>query len=430
MTPRVRVVALAAAAALALAAAPPPLVHRDVMIPDLVAGRRALAAGDFPTASAAIRRALARVPDDPGLLFNLAQVEVRAGHPDEALRLLDSLSRRATGFDPVVDPRFLALADRPGYAAMMERFDLGAPQVMRSAEVAYIDDANLFPEGIAADPRDGTLYVGSIRERKIVRVGRDGRVTDFTRARQDSLLGVLGLRVDDRRRLLWAVAAGGPEVEERERGRSGLWAFELGSGKLVRRWMSPPGQEATFNDLTLDARGRVYVTDTDSGALFSTSGPDGALEVFLAAGQLRAPNGIDVAPDGQRLYVASSGRGITAVDLASKQTTGLAVPRDVVALGIDGLYAQGRTLIAVQNLIGRPRVVRYTLRSPLEIDGLEILESRHALYDLPTTGTIWKGGFYYVANPHLDHLDASGAVAPSDSLTRLVILRLPLGGEH
>ena len=104
------------------------------------------------------------------------------------------------------------------------------------------------------------------------------------------------------------------------------------------------------------------------------------------------------------------------------------MPRDVVALGIDGLYAHGKTLIAVQNLIGKPRIVRYTLRSPLEIGGLEVMEARHPLHDLPTTGAIWKNGFYYVANPHLDHLDARGAVVASDSLARLVILRLPLDG--
>ena len=96
---------------------------------------------------------------------------------------------------------------------------------MRSTEAFRIDDASLFPEGIAVDPRDGTLYVSSILKRKIVRVSPDGRVEDFVRERQDSLLGVLGLRVDAKRRLLWAVAAGGPEVEEAERDHSGLWAL-------------------------------------------------------------------------------------------------------------------------------------------------------------------------------------------------------------
>jgi len=59
---------------------------------------------------------------------------------------------------------------------------------------------------------------------------------------------------------------------------------------------------------------------------------------------------------------------------------------------------------------------------------MEVMESRHPLYDTPTTGAIWKGHFYYVANPHLDHLDANGAVVPSDTLARLVILRMPLEG--
>ena len=80
----------------------------------------------------------------------------------------------------------------------------------------------------------------------------------------------------------------------------------------------------------------------------------------------------------------------------------------------------------MQNGIGRPRLVRYFLRSPREIARMEVLERRHPLQDEPTTAAIWKDRLFYVPNTHLDHTDAKGALAPADSLGDPVILRLRL----
>lgn len=112
------------------------------------------------------------------------------------------------------------------------------------------------------------------------------------------------------------------------------------------------------------------------------------------------------------------------MDLRTKEVAGVAVGAGVVTVGIDGLYARGKTLVAVQNGIGRPRIVRYFLRSPREIGRMAILERRHPSYDEPTTGTIWKNDFYYIPNTHLNSTDAQGALALSDSLGDLVILKL------
>ena len=413
------------AAALAIAAAPKStLVQRDSLQPIFTEARASLVKGDFAAAATTMRRALQVAPGDPVVLFNLAQLEARAGNEAAAFDFLDSLSRQGLGFHPSSDPTFQRLlANREGWAALLERYELGSPPELRSAEAFRIDQPNLFPEGIAVDPRDGTLYVSSILQRKVVRVRPDGRAADFVAGGQDSLLGALGMKVDVARDLLWVAATAGPELPDL-RGRSGLWAFDLRTGRLARRWMA----SGFLNDLAIDRRGRVYVTDSGSGAVWTTSGLEDELTPFLPAGTLRTPNGIDVSADGRRLYVATSGRGITAVDLATKQTTGLAAPREIVTVGIDGLYATKNALIAVQNVIGYPRIVRFALRSPLEIDALEVLETRHPLHALPTTGVIWRDAFYYVPNTHLRHVDQNGAVVPADSLTRPVILRLPLQG--
>jgi sugar lactone lactonase YvrE len=400
-------------------------IQRDDLLPHLQEAWAARAKGDLPAATGALRRALGVVPGDPVVLFTLAQHLLRQGDREGALGVLDTLADLGSGYHPCASPLFARLADHPGYAALLAKLDRLEPPVVRSRPAFTLREPDLFPEGIACDPRDGTLYVSSVLKRKVVRVRPDGRVEDFIRPGQDGLLGTLGLKVDVRRGLLWVAASGWP-ANAGEANQSGLWAFDLASGRLAHRWLLPDSTSHTLNDLVLDRAGNVYVTGSGDGALYRARGPGGELETFLPPGTFRAPNGIAVSPDGRTLYVATSARGVVAVDLRTKDVAGVAVPAGVVTSGIDGLYARGRTLIAVQNGIGRPRVVRYFLRSPREIAGMEVLERRHPSYDEPTTAAIWKDRLFYVPNTHLDHTDANGALAPADSLGDPVILELGL----
>jgi hypothetical protein len=406
-------------------AAPVPAIQRDELLPVLQEAWAARAKGDLPAAMGALRRALGVVPGDPAALFTLAQYTLRSGDRDGALGLLDTLADLGAGYHPCVSPLFARLADHPGYAALLAKLDRLEPPVVRSHPAFTLHEPDLFPEGIACDPRDGTLYVSSVLKRKVVRVRPDGRVEDFVGPGQAGLLGALGLRVDVRRGLLWVAASNWP-TSPQEANRSGVWAFDLAGGRLAGRWLLPDSTQHGLNDLALDRAGNVYVTGTGDGAIYRTPGPGGELETFLPPGTFRAPNGIAVSSDDRTLYVATAGRGITAVDLRTKAIAGVAVPAGVVTVGIDGLYARGRTLIAVQNGIGRPRVVRYFLRSPREIARMEVLERRHPSYDEPTTAAIWKDRLFYVPNSHLDHTDANGALVPADSLSDPVILVLSL----
>lgn len=385
----------------------------------------ALAKGEPGRAGEALRKALDLVPGDPGATFNLAQAYVRTGEKQKALDLLSQLAERNLGFHPDSDPEFQTLALLPGYRTLLQTIDRLEPRVVRSHAAFVIHESDLFPEGIACDARSGALYVSSILKRKIVRISRDGQVTDFTNEHQDGLFGVLGLRVDEARGELWAAASGGPEQPEDEN-RSGLWAFDLATGKLVGKHLLPAGTPHLLNDLVVDAAGFVYATDTTTGAIYRAGGVEGTIEPFAVPGTFRSPNGIALSSGGQSLYVASAGRGISMISIATREVSDLRAPADVVTLGIDGLYSYGHDLIAVQNAIGRPRLVRYVLTSPDEIDRVEILESRHPLYDTPTTAAICKGRVYYVANPHLDHAAANGALTPGASLADLVVLELPL----
>ena len=71
-------------------------------------------------------------------------------------------------------------------------------------KVAYeIPENDLIPEGIAFNPKTRAIFVSSTWKRKILKISSDGKVEDFIKSGQDGILGVIGMKVDAERQLLW-----------------------------------------------------------------------------------------------------------------------------------------------------------------------------------------------------------------------------------
>ena len=78
--------------------------------------------------------------------------------------------------------------------------------------------------------------------------------------------------------------------------------------------------------------------------------------------------------------------------------------------GIDGLYLDGRTLIATQNGTSPERVIEFALDPSLaRIESETILERATPTLGDPTHGVVIGGDFYYIANSGWDTLDDHGA---------------------
>ena len=79
------------------------------------------------------------------------------------------------------------------------------------------------------------------------------------------------------------------------------------------------------NDVTIDSRGRLYVTDLTGGAVYRVDGP-GQLARILAVPDIQRPNGIQISPDDKQLYLIEANgaeggaRMIRAYDLSPDGT--------------------------------------------------------------------------------------------------------------
>ncbi|HEU5161611.1 MAG TPA: SMP-30/gluconolactonase/LRE family protein, partial [Thermoanaerobaculia bacterium] len=186
--------------------------------------------------------------------------------------------------------------------------------VSAGATLETLYDAGVFTEGPAAAP-DGAIYfsdiTGSARSKEaghIMRYDPRSGAVSFYRSPSGMANGII---FDLEGRMVVAEGAdfGGRRVTRTEMatGRSEVLAA-LFEG---RHFNSP-------NDVTVDARGRIYFTDPryvgrefielPVMAVYRID-PDGSLQMVIAdAGK---PNGVAVSPDQKTLYVASGDNGAT-----------------------------------------------------------------------------------------------------------------------
>src|SRR4029077_18335591 len=174
---------------------------------------------------------------------------------------------------------------------------LGAGFSLRAAtptlESIPIPGTKAFPESITS-ARDGTLYVGRRGYGGIVRVKpRTGESTVFVQPGALDSRSILGVFADEASNTLWACsndlsALGGPATG-RETG-SALKGFDLktGSGK---RSVSLPGSHAFCNDITVDRKGSIYVTDSANPTILKLSPGATTFEVFVQDPAFSPPQG-------------------------------------------------------------------------------------------------------------------------------------------
>jgi len=384
-------------------------------------------AGDPPKDHVSqLREALRAAPDNGGVMWELAKAEAKAGSTTEALLWIGRVLDQGLDVD-IEDPAFQSLEGKKEFTKLTIRAAANRVTPRGSTVLFTIPEKDLIPEGIAYDPVEDAYFLGSIHKKKIVRVGRDGRAEDFTSSGQDGLWDVLGLRVQAAQRKLWAASRAGASAGP-DAGKCGLFVYDLGTRKLIRKLiLDDPSGKHLLNDIAVTPNGEAFVTDSDFGAVWRVRTATDVFEPLVPAGTFIYPNGIALAPDGATLFVADFSRGISRVDIAGGSVTPLAHPATISLTGVDGLYMDTDGLVAVQNDIPLPRVVRYALSPGMDrVVSVRILEARHPLFAIPTTGALVGDFLALLATSHLDALTPSGPLAPDATLGDVVVLKVPL----
>jgi len=260
-------------------------------------------------------------------------------------------------------------------------------------------ERNLFiPEGVEYDAAGRRFLLGSLREGTVFALAADGKLTP---AFQDpELRSSVGIEVDAKGGRLLVANSDASVFTTNGPGQAKLSVFELASGKRLATVdlgaaLGASAEEAKFfaNDVTVDAAGIVYVTDTRAATIYRVDGEYRAsvLRRFDAAKEL-APNGLVAHPDGY-LLVAGGSKLYKVPVAAPDQATPVSLPTEIA--GADGVVwlPDGRLAIVANQ---QNRVVAFT--SP---DGWKTAElAGVAKYEVMASTAAVVGDQLYVVHPH------------------------------
>lgn len=328
-------------------------------------------------------------PTHGGVTYALASALALTGDTAGALDALHHFAKLGNAADVAADSDFVALRQRPAFIQLAAQLAKNHDPVVRSRVAFTLDQPDLLTQGIAYDPTQRVFYIGSVRQRKILRVSPYGVLSDFVTAPRDSLRAPMGMKVDPGRQALWVTVSARPQMlgyNPADSRRSGLSRYDLKTGKLTGRYLiRPDGAYHVLGDLTIRKRGDVYATDSRGPAIYWIPSGSDSLEKFLESPLLLSAQGLALTSDERWLYVADYARGILRADLHTRSIELLPCPDTVAALGIDGLYLFGGELVAIQKGMTPARVVRLTLAPRGDrLLRAEVLERAHPQHAEPT----------------------------------------------
>ena len=362
----------------------------------------------------------------PRAALQLMSTETFAGKPDEALQSFaqfvamgqsDEVVLKGKSFDPLRDlPRYKGI-----YADMVANTigKSGAEEVLQLQSTARI------PEDIDYGPETKQFYISTVLGKQILQVNMTGGTTVFANAPDQ--WPMMALKVDPRRRVLWATEValdGFAAVAKEDWGRSAILQYNLRSGRLLHRIEGPP--KTALGDLALAANGDPIVSDGEHGGVYRVNRKTLSV-VRIDAGDFVSPQTAAALPDGTHLLVPDYVRGIGLLDLHTRQVVWIPMDGKHALSGIDGLYAVGNTLLATQNGTSPERVVRFAVNaSKTRVLSESIIERATPTLGDPTHGVMVGDYFYYIANSGWDGLDEHGVAKEGKTITAPRIMRVNL----
>jgi len=209
-------------------------------------------------------------------------------------------------------PIALGVAQAVDHAALVV-LSFIVPATIQKVESIAVPGTKAFPESITSSS-DGALFVGRVGDGGIVRVEpRTGESAVFVQPGAAGSRSILGVFADEASNTLWACSNDLSALGGAATGRdtvSALKGFDLKTG-VGKRSVSLPGPHAFCNDITVDSKGSVYITDSANPTVLLLSPGATAFEVFSSSQQFLPPregaaglDGIAFGSDGN-LYVTT-----------------------------------------------------------------------------------------------------------------------------
>ncbi|OEK00589.1 hypothetical protein BFP97_03300 [Roseivirga sp. 4D4] len=348
-----------------------------------------------------IRKADEMRPNHPAIVPKLAAAWALTGRKIRSIQKLNQMLLMDATFNFVDNPDFDNVRTHKNYKRLIALQTRLAEEEVNDELYMTIDAGHLHPESFVI-LKNGEMLLGSVREKKIVKVGLDGKVTDWV----ETPYAVLGMKADFARGNLWVSTAAMPEMkgfEQADNGKSVVLQIDLNTGKIIQGISYD--EESIIGDLEVDQENRLWLSNSMTPFLSrdntDTSDYLGAFnrkQFDLSDGYFNL-QGLTLTDDENYLYVSDYIKGLFRIDINDTDIDDVFAPESSLLKGIDGLYYYDNSLIAIHNGTKPYRVVQYFLNaSGLNIESERIINRGGESLGEPTLGQVKDGYFYYLAN--------------------------------
>ena len=340
-------------------------------------------------------------PNNPTVVYNLAGAYALNDRKIRSIQKLNQLLLMDATYDFKQNEDFKKIRRNKGYdelVALQEKLN----RVEEHDEVfRTIDIGEIHPESFVIMD-NGDVLLGSVREKKIVRVDLEGAKIDLVKTEYS----VLGMHIDPANGLLWAATAAMPEMIDynpADKGKSLIMQVDPTSGIVIQGLEYDEG--TIVGDLAIDKESRVWLSNSLEPTLWRSNADTADYMGAFVRKQFDLSNGffnlqgLALNDDERYLYLSDYITGIHRIDTETDDVVKVFAPEEILLKGIDGLYYYENSLIAIHNGVKPYRIMQYFL----DDTGQHILFGRvinqgGASLGEPTLGQVKDGYFYYLAN--------------------------------
>ena len=401
--------------------------------PEALNGRlvHAYQAKDYPTFLVLSRQLLAVSPGDPRAIYNVASGEALAGDAAQSFRLLERLLQMHLDLGAEKDPDFAELRKSAAWTEYADHLKAMRQPVVQSSLAFSLPDKGMIASSVAFDAVRGDTFVGSARERKVLKRIKDGSVSEFL-SEKDGLLGVSSLLLDQTRNQLLIGTSAFPfmhNFKKEDEGKAALFVVDLLTGKILRSaFLAVPGEHHIVMQMTQDQKGNLFVVDSGSSEIRRLRRSSSELELFISSVVFRAPRGLALSSDDRTLYVIDSDTGLWAVDVLSNDRKHIDSPESIWMGGMSGLLRFEKDFVSLQAGFTPARIVRIRLDAKQEkVLLLDTLESNNSVFNSPLLGNLANKDLLFIANSQAELVDAKTHLVMVDNSKPTMVLQLPLG---
>jgi hypothetical protein len=390
----------------------------------------ALRGGDSTTALAQLQVAHSAWPAQTAYSEALVRVAARLNDTTTVLRTLATLTAQQLGGSLERDAVLTALAARAASVQAARERLLAAnrgPEISTARTLS--EDTTFFPEGLARDANDGTLFVTSLARRNVLVVPLTGASRWLLPEDPRGRGAVYGVVISRDRRTLWLSTGATPHMGLVE-GDSAVVAeileVDRASGAIRRRVTLGDGKGSP-GEITALHDGTVLVSDGTQGRLYRLR-PRATSTETVTSPLLRSPQGIAALENNRVAIVADWSHGLLRWDLATDSIVAIEPPSAIALLGVDGLVWTDDGLIAVQNGASPMRVLQVRLSADqLRVESAVVLDRPREMRGEMTIAAVAARRVSYIASSAWPFWNDEGErVANSGPLPPVVIREFTL----